>query len=68
MSVYAFARQVIQEIAFGTSDFDGPKLAVIYDEIHRAEIENKSAQMGSSFDPESMLTAIDECSLRRAKQ
>ena len=45
-----------------------PALAVIYDELLRKEVENRSGQLGESYEVGEAFMRVDEAVLRRAKR
>ena len=65
----ANSQQVVLQIALGAgAEERSPSLALIYDEMLRAEIENKCGQLGDDFDIHKKLSAMDERVLNWARR
>ena len=61
--------QVVLDLALGAAAEARPaSLAVVYDELFRKEIENKSGQLGKSWNYAELFTHVDENILRNARR
>ena len=59
--------QVVLDIALGAAAEGRPaSLAVVYDELFRKMVENKSGQLGQSWDFAKLFTHVDDNILRDA--
>ena len=61
--------QVVLDIALGAAAEGRPaSLAVVYDELFRKMVENKSGQLGQSWDFAKLFTHVDDNILRDARR